>query len=210
MLIFEDGQNTAQEKLCRASRKYVIYTSATSSVVVYVKQQPQQPQQKQQQQQQQVDYFNPTAEIAKLKRKLIGHDSDMSPIVLLQYQAIGCPTLAPPPGATVTYTNENTASIKCNKTEETWSLSCERNVWSGDIANCTDVPEFSDPMGRDANPFVSSFTYFPYSLATAVTIGVLLGIVVGSVPLGLAYAFLKRLQIILLFIEKLIFKMKKN
>ena len=49
---------------------------------------------------------------------------------------VGCPAVKPPLGA-VAYRDDDTATIKCNNTQETWYLTCDGEKWIGTIGNCT-------------------------------------------------------------------------
>ena len=50
--------------------------------------------------------------------------------------ATGCPAIRPAEDAWVKQ-DEMTATVKCNRTDETWFLTCNGRQWKGDIGNCT-------------------------------------------------------------------------
>ncbi len=59
----------------------------------------------------------------------------------------GCPDLATPRNMIVKR-HGDTASVRCNQTQETWYVTCKGNSWIGDIGNCT--------TGKSIIPFMLS------------------------------------------------------
>ncbi len=50
--------------------------------------------------------------------------------------AVGCPAVRPPVGATA-FRDDDTATIRCNATHETWYLTCDGEKWIGTVGNCS-------------------------------------------------------------------------
>ena len=48
----------------------------------------------------------------------------------------GCPDIVPPRN-TLIRRHGDTASVQCNRTQETWYVTCKGNAWIGEIVNCT-------------------------------------------------------------------------
>ncbi|ESO11338.1 hypothetical protein HELRODRAFT_183282 [Helobdella robusta] len=103
---------------------------------------------------------------------------------LLQYEIVGCPKISPPANAWVLQ-DDHKATIRCNFSDETWFLACDGSLWSGSYGSCA-----KHDAGISITLESSLNRYNP--LPIAVAIGIILGIVIGSVPLALVYACLRR------------------
>ena len=52
------------------------------------------------------------------------------------FPAIGCQNVSPPDGAWIKRDGNNLA-LQCNKTGETWYLTCKDDEWIGEYGNCS-------------------------------------------------------------------------
>ncbi|KAK2191409.1 hypothetical protein NP493_53g09027 [Ridgeia piscesae] len=94
---------------------------------------------------------------------------------MLFYKVSGCVDIRPPRGATMQRHGDN-AVVVCNSTQETWYMTCKDGVWIGvPTTNCT-----SRSRELLTSPETQSGNTFQHGIFLAVTIGALLGAVVGG------------------------------
>jgi len=63
-------------------------------------------------------------------------DLSNPPKFILRYSAAGCSDIVAPKQSTVSRSGENIV-VRCNRTKETWYLTCRGTKWVGEIGNCT-------------------------------------------------------------------------
>merc|ERR1712168_1400211 len=108
---------------------------------------------------------------------------------LIKYEVYGCKP--PKLQSTVSFVMTGEEMIvRCNFTEESWTLSCRNNKWIGEIGNCreptaTDEWSIKSMLGGDEDGF-------PYGILVLVAIGVALGVFLGGLLLPLAIFYIKR------------------
>ncbi|ELU12151.1 hypothetical protein CAPTEDRAFT_204696 [Capitella teleta] len=109
---------------------------------------------------------------------------------LLEYEVSGCPDLPAPPFGWVERV-DNSAILGCNRTKQSWQLTCKAGQWIGKSYNCTpDAASSSDNANRTLLGIFtgSQWAAIVIILAIAITLGLVIFLV------GLMYLRRKRHQ----------------
>lgn len=97
---------------------------------------------------------------------------------MLYYEAIGCPDIPPPDGASFKRIGD-ALEVWCKNTDQKWQRHCVRNEWIGEMGTCPD--RRSDTALNPGEGVLS------VGLLTAIVIGIALVIAVCIVTVGLVY-----------------------
>jgi len=104
---------------------------------------------------------------------------------VIKYNTFGCPQFRPPRDARVIRV-DGVWMVRCNHTEQSWSIQCDGKSWIGHVGNCSKVSD--DAFWNALNGDWSS----PYGILMVVALGIILGVIVGISLLLIALLWFKR------------------
>lgn len=100
---------------------------------------------------------------------------------MIQYEALGCPTITAPTDMWVDQKNENVAKFGCLTTQQTWEKVCKGTAWVGDVGPC---PPGAINTGQSTGKNAASL---PLGVLIAIIVGIALVIGVLILTIGLVY-----------------------